>query len=251
MLFPVLPAFGQTLHLSTRDCNTCMRTLQAAEDGIRHSRIYYGCFFVFAYVLPLSIISILYGLMVRRLLYGVTSGGHRSCTKSAGETARTKRRVTRLVVIVVVVFAACWLPLQSVFVVQYVAGYPDHGTQFVVTKIIASCLAYTNSCVNPFLYAFLSDAFRKSFCKVLCCLLPEQRSLVTGRDLNKQQRAVGLQLLPPPMTGPLTRSSRDLVTPSTAGGFVAWPMNSELILDTKISRNVSAELFNVSFEILA
>lgn len=194
--------------------------LQAAEDSIRHSRVYYGCFFVFAYVLPLSLITVLYGLMIRRLLYGVTSGGRRPGAQTASETTRTKRRVTRLVVVVVLVFAACWLPLQTVFVVQYVAGYSDHGTQFVVIKIIANCLAYTNSCVNPLLYAFLSDAFRKSFCKVLCCLLPQQRSLVTVRDINKPQRSVRLQLLPPPMTGALTRSSRDLVTPSTAGGLM-------------------------------
>lgn len=36
----------------------------------------------------------------------------------------------------------------------------------VIIQIISHVLAYTNSCVNPVLYAFLSDNFRKAFRKV-------------------------------------------------------------------------------------
>lgn len=36
----------------------------------------------------------------------------------------------------------------------------------VTVQIISHILAYTNSCVNPVLYAFLSDNFRKAFRKV-------------------------------------------------------------------------------------
>jgi len=143
----------------------------AAESSLRHGRLYYGCFFVFAYVLPLSIISVLYGLMLCRLMYGGGGGGGGVSSSAAGRDSAVtvKRRVTRLVVTVVSTFAVCWLPLQVVFVVQYVAGLSQHGTAFVVVKIIASCLAYINSCVNPLLYAFLSDAFRQGCRRALCC----------------------------------------------------------------------------------
>ena len=36
----------------------------------------------------------------------------------------------------------------------------------VTIQIVSHVLAYTNSCVNPVLYAFLSENFRKAFRKV-------------------------------------------------------------------------------------
>ena len=39
----------------------------------------------------------------------------------------------------------------------------------VMIQIVSHVLAYTNSCVNPILYAFLSENFRKAFRKVIYC----------------------------------------------------------------------------------
>jgi hypothetical protein len=38
-----------------------------------------------------------------------------------------------------------------------------------MVQIVSHVLAYMNSCVNPILYAFLSDHFRKAFRKVINC----------------------------------------------------------------------------------
>ena len=39
-------------------------------------------------------------------------------------------------------------------------------------QIIGNLLAYGNSCVNPILYAFLSEPFRRGFCAVVSCIKP-------------------------------------------------------------------------------
>ncbi len=125
------------------------------------SRIFYGCFFVFAYVLPLAFIVVLYGTMLKRLLHGVVPRGNQS-----SESIRSKKRVTRLVVIVVVIFALCWLPIQVIFMIKEFGTYTG-SIVFMAIQIASNCLAYMNSCVNPILYAFLSENFRKSFRKLL------------------------------------------------------------------------------------
>ncbi|CAN8030659.1 unnamed protein product [Ixodes persulcatus] len=123
------------------------------------------CFFMASFVVPLTLIFILYVLMLKRLWFGVTPGG-----RISRESVRSKKRVTRLVVVVVLVFAVCWCPVQVVLVLKSVDlyGLPMNPTRIVI-QIASQILAYTNSCVNPFLYAFLSDNFRKSFRKIIFC----------------------------------------------------------------------------------
>ncbi|KAK8783261.1 allatostatin-A receptor-like [Amblyomma americanum] len=122
-------------------------------------------FFMSSFVIPLALIFILYVLMLKRLWFGAAPGG-----RVSAESVRSKKRVTRLVVVVVVVFAVCWCPVQVVLVLKSVDiyGLPMNPPRIVV-QIASQILAYTNSCVNPFLYAFLSDNFRKSFRKVIFC----------------------------------------------------------------------------------
>ncbi|KAM7296474.1 allatostatin-A receptor [Ixodes scapularis] len=123
------------------------------------------CFFMTSFLVPLALVFILYVLMLKRLWFGVTPGG-----RVSAESVRSKRRVTRLVVVVVVVFAVCWCPVQVVLVLKSVDlyGQPMNPLRIVI-QIASQVLAYTNSCVNPFLYAFLSENFRKNFRKIIFC----------------------------------------------------------------------------------
>lgn len=120
-------------------------------------------FFLSSYVIPLALICGLYVIMLKRLWYGVAPGGHVSA-----ESLRGKKRVTRMVVVVVVIFAVCWCPIQVVLVLKSVDEY-ELTTFSVVLQIVSQTLAYMNSCVNPILYAFLSENFRKAFRKVISC----------------------------------------------------------------------------------
>ncbi|XP_058455654.1 allatostatin-A receptor isoform X3 [Malaya genurostris] len=66
-------------------------------------------FFLSSYVIPLSLISMLYVGMLIRLWKGAPGG------RVSAESRRGKKRVTRMVVIVVLAFAACWFPIQVVW----------------------------------------------------------------------------------------------------------------------------------------
>ena len=101
--------------------------------------------------------------MLMRLWRGVAPGG-----RVSAESRRGKKRVTRMVCIVVVIFAVCWCPIQLVLVLKSLSLFEiTHFT--VMIQITSHVLAYTNSCINPILYAFLSDNFRKAFRKIVYC----------------------------------------------------------------------------------
>ncbi|KAM7542089.1 hypothetical protein Aperf_G00000004682 [Anoplocephala perfoliata] len=83
------------------------------------------------------------------------------------EAHRGKKKATKLVIVVVIVFAACWLPIQVVFMIQNF--YSDTSTMaFRLFHIMGNILSYGNSCVNPILYAFFSNAFRAGFASLIC-----------------------------------------------------------------------------------
>ncbi|XP_064626453.1 allatostatin-A receptor-like [Lineus longissimus] len=119
-------------------------------------------FLAFGFVLPLVAIIILYGFMLNRLLYSVGAGSQ------SAETIRSRKRVTRMVIIVVVIFAVSWLPNHLCFMILYWRQNPPTEKYFYIFHSFARILAYANSCVNPILYAFLSENFRKGFRKILC-----------------------------------------------------------------------------------
>ena len=134
-----------------------------------HRRIYYSTFFVVGYAVPLTVICILYVLLVRRI------GGQGRVVGNSGEVggtslkaAATRRRVMRMVTAVIVTFAVCWLPTHISFLVEAFASVHEYyRVEMVAFQIAATCLAYANSCLNPVIYAFLSESFRQSFRELL------------------------------------------------------------------------------------
>lgn len=115
-----------------------------------------------SYAIPLTIICLLYFGMLFRLWKSVSSTG------ASRQSLRGKKRVTRMVVVVVGVFAVCWLPIQTVLLLKSLHLYQITDLT-VAIQITSHVLGYMNSCVNPILYAFLSDNFRKAFRKVIQC----------------------------------------------------------------------------------
>ncbi|EDW30011.1 GL15947 [Drosophila persimilis] len=106
-------------------------------------------FFLSSYVAPLTLICFLYMGMLARLWKSAPG-----CKPSA-ESRKGKRRVTRMVVVVVLAFAICWLPIHVILVLKALNLYGGSHLS-VIIQIISHVVAYTNSCINPILYAFLS-----------------------------------------------------------------------------------------------
>uniref|UniRef100_A0AAR2IWR2 G-protein coupled receptors family 1 profile domain-containing protein n=1 Tax=Pygocentrus nattereri TaxID=42514 RepID=A0AAR2IWR2_PYGNA len=143
----------------------CMVVL---PDPQSYSEPVFGtCVFLFSFLIPVAIISVCYSLMVRRLHSVRLLSGSR-------EKDRNLRRISQMVLAVVAAFVFCWMPVQVLALIQAL-GKVDLGGSEVAVAAMHFCIAlgYTNSSLNPVLYAFLDENFKRCFREF--CLYFRQR----------------------------------------------------------------------------
>ena len=95
----------------------------------------------------------------------------RGTSRSSGRTANAllaRRKVIRLLIAVIVSFATCVLPYH-IRVLWQTWGEPHLSFWTSLLPPITFLIFYLNSGLNPILYAFLSDNFRRSLREVLLC----------------------------------------------------------------------------------
>ncbi|XP_009903244.2 delta-type opioid receptor [Dryobates pubescens] len=134
-------------------------TLQFPDPALYWDTVTKICVFIFAFLVPILVITICYGLMILRLRSVRLLSGSR-------EKDRSLRRITRMVLVVVAAFIVCWAPIH-IFVIVWTLVDIDKRNPYVLAGLhLCIALGYTNSSLNPVLYAFLDENFKRCFREV-------------------------------------------------------------------------------------
>ncbi|KAG7165555.1 somatostatin receptor type 2-like [Homarus americanus] len=158
----IVPVFMYSNTLQDNGLDNC-NIFWPESQGVRGEIAFIRYSFALAFGIPLTLIFIFYSLVLHKL----KSVGPKSKSK---EKKKSRQKVTRLVLTVITVYVICWLPywvLQLTLILS--TPKQGHSNFMVVLFMISSCLSYINSALNPILYAFLSDNFKKSFMKACTC----------------------------------------------------------------------------------
>ncbi|KDR10933.1 Cholecystokinin receptor [Zootermopsis nevadensis] len=86
------------------------------------------------------------------------------------EEHNTVKQVIKMLVAVVVLFVLCWAPLlilNVLYAYEILSKYSNDGDNKNIQSAF-TVMAYSNSCINPLVYGFMSKNFRESFYKALC-----------------------------------------------------------------------------------
>ncbi|VDM39770.1 unnamed protein product [Toxocara canis] len=154
-------------------------------------------FNVGAYVMPLGIICVLYVMMVRSLWRS------KEGLKVSKEAFKVKRRITKLVWVIILTFAICWLPQNIRFALK-AAYYPEpifweteDSNFFFAVQTSFQLLAYANSCINPILYGAMSERFRDAFrqlchCKKSSLLMEESHMSIYANSRPRPHKPGGV-----------------------------------------------------------
>ncbi|XP_071955197.1 G-protein coupled receptor 54-like [Antedon mediterranea] len=131
----------------------------------KYWRTGYSIYSTFAlYIIPVVTITVCYSIMLRVLWsqkVPLDVLNHTMKTKSL----KQKRKITRMVLAVVMLFIVCWMPQHILNLWMRLDSNFPYGVETYTFKTTAHVLAYLNSCVNPIVYAFLGENFRNAFRK--------------------------------------------------------------------------------------
>lgn len=129
------------------------------------------------YLIPLIIISTFYMLMARHLMKA--SGplpGEAQNQRQHLKHVTARRKVAKLVLAFVIIFAICYFP-NHVFLLWFYFNpnmEQDYNHFWNAFRCVGFCLGFINSCINPIALYCISGTFRKHFNRHLfCCMCPE------------------------------------------------------------------------------
>ncbi|XP_065372364.1 tachykinin-like peptides receptor 99D [Calliphora vicina] len=125
-----------------------------------HEYIYNILFMILTYFLPIISMSVTYSRVGLELWGSKAIGEY---TPRQVENVKSKRRVVKMMIVVVLIFAVCWLPFHTYFILT--SCYPAiTETPFIQELyLFIYWLAMSNSMYNPIIYCWMNSRFRFGF----------------------------------------------------------------------------------------
>ena len=139
----------------------CVEDWTPLFNNLSSQKIYTVVLFVSMYLLPLIVIAVLYTAISWFLWFHKTPGirlgkQRKDCLKG---------KVIKMLVIIVVVFSICWLPI---FVTQFMAFFAMQKCGVSpYLAFISFFLCHANSAINSRIYAIFNDNYRRGFVELL------------------------------------------------------------------------------------
>ncbi|XP_050292935.1 neuropeptide FF receptor 2-like isoform X2 [Anthonomus grandis grandis] len=123
--------------------------------------------FVFVFAVPGCIMTIAYSLMGKTLCSSLPpfDNNESACAQQRIRVMKSRKRVAGILLLLAMVFAACWLPYHIMSLLVNLAGAELDPNETVSVYLLL--LGHANSALNPIIYCALSRNFRNSIKNLL------------------------------------------------------------------------------------
>ncbi|XP_060602793.1 substance-P receptor-like [Ruditapes philippinarum] len=122
--------------------------------------IYFTFVSAVLYFFPMIVMTIAYSVIIRKLRSSTIPGERVTAGYEAQQ--KTKRKVIAMLVTIMAVFGICWLPYQIVLLYSELRETRDTlGDWYFTMQFLAGCFAYSNSALNPLIYAGFNKNFKQ------------------------------------------------------------------------------------------
>ncbi|XP_070821552.1 neuropeptide FF receptor 1 like 2 [Chaetodon trifascialis] len=138
-------------------------------------KVYTAVLFVHIYLAPLTIITLMYGSIGAKLCSTVVANREPQQANAAVQVggrrggqpmiSQKKIRVIKMLILVALLFMLSWLPLWTLMMMTDYAGLDRDQLDLLTSYIFpfAHWLAFSNSSVNPIIYGYYNENFKRSF----------------------------------------------------------------------------------------
>ncbi|KAL9894569.1 tachykinin-like receptor at 99D isoform 2-T2 [Glossina fuscipes fuscipes] len=155
--------FFTTSHIFTVDGVRTVCYPEWPDGTTNHSRleyIYNILFMILTYFLPIISMTVTYSRVGFELWGSKAIGEY---TPRQVENIKSKRRIVKMMMVVVLIFAVCWLPFHAYFLLT--SCYPAITEAPFIQEIylLIYWLAMSNSMYNPIIYCWMNSRFRFGF----------------------------------------------------------------------------------------
>lgn len=153
------------------DVQLCLEVWPEPLDG---SLFFLIANLMLCYVLPMILISMCYVLIWIKVWKRHIPNDTKDAQMERIQQ-KSKVKVVKMLVVVVILFVLSWLPLYIIFARIKLGGDISdwEGEILQIATPIAQWLGSSNSCINPILYAFFNKKYRRGFMAILksgrCC----------------------------------------------------------------------------------
>ncbi|XP_033211510.1 RYamide receptor isoform X2 [Belonocnema kinseyi] len=146
--------------------NVCDRYMCEEIWPSTQQKYYYSiALLVLQYLVPLLVLMFTY-TRIAIMVWGKRPPGEAENTRDQ-RMVRSKRKMVKMMVTVVIVFTTCWLPFNVLILVmesnQDLSGRPGFPFLFVALH----WLAMSHACYNPVIYCWMNPRFRTGFLAAL------------------------------------------------------------------------------------
>lgn len=149
--------YDQKVKLANLPIHTCHDVTRPSQKKMAAG--YFLTMGIVGFMVPAVVCIISYVLMLKALRESMTDPS----------IAQKRRKAIVLIITVLVMFVVCFTPSNIMLLVHYILLLQEAENSLYGFYITTLCLASLNSCLDPFVYYFISEDFREHVKNTFLC----------------------------------------------------------------------------------